>query len=167
MAALGFASHVFTGIGAVLPWRPLSVGVMAVIGASLSPIDASLTWPFWIVGFVVYEFFYWVEHWAAHKVRLLWCMHSPHHAPRDMHLLIGANHSPLESVFYFPFFFGCLPALCGIHPLIAVAINIFDGIWGNLLHISHEVVSTSRYGILERFLQTPVHHRVHHAQNAR
>ena len=167
MAALGVASQ---GVAAAVVARlaaPLSVGVAATVGASFSPIDAGLSWPWWIAGFVLYELSYWIQHWAAHKVRLLWCIHSPHHAPGGIHMLIGANHSFLESVFYFPLFFGFVPALFGVHPVIAVAVNVVDGIWGSFLHISDEIVPKGRYGVLERFMQTPSYHRVHHAKNVR
>ncbi len=97
MAALGVLSQGLA-TGAVLwLWGPLSVFVAASAGAALSPFEARLGWPWWIFGFVVYEFFYWLQHWAGHKVRLLWCIHSPHHAPGGIHMLIGANHSLFET----------------------------------------------------------------------
>lgn len=167
MAALGVVSQGVAGLLLARAAAPLSVGIAASAGASLSPIEAGLSWPWWIAGFVLYELSYWVQHWAAHKVRLLWCIHSPHHAPQGIHMLIGTNHSPLESVLYFPLFLGFLPALFGVHPVIAVAVNVVDGIWGSFLHISDEIVPKGRYGVLERFLQTPSHHRVHHAKNVR
>lgn len=141
--------------------------VLATAGAALSPVEGTLAWPWWIYGWVVYEFWYWVQHWAAHKVRLLWCLHAPHHAPGSIHMLVGANHHFLESVFYFPIFLGFLPALFGVPPLVCVALNLIDVLWGSFLHISDQVVAGGRYGWLERVLQTPAHHRVHHGKNLR
>lgn len=167
MAGLGVLSQGLAN-AVVLPlFGPLSVAAAALLGAGLTPFETGLSAPWWIFGFVVYELFYWIQHWAAHKVRLLWCIHSPHHAPGGIHMLIGANHSFLETVFYFPIFFGFLPALFGVHPLIAVVVNVIDALWGSFLHISNEVVPRGRYGVLGRFLQTPSHHRVHHAKNVR
>ena len=164
---LGFGSTVLVaGLGLRI-WGYLSVAVAASAAAAFSPVEAGLAWPWWIYGWLVYEFWYWVQHWAAHKTRLLWCMHAPHHAPRSIHMLVGFNHHFSEVLFYFPFFFGVLPALCGVHPVICVAVNLVDGIWGNLLHVSDEIVPRGRYGWLGRFLQTPAHHRVHHAVNPR
>lgn len=116
---------------------------------------------------MVYEFWYWVQHWAAHKVRLLWCIHSPHHAPGSIHMLVGFNHHCLESVVYFPLFLGFIPALFGVHPMLCVGMNLIDTFWGSFLHISDAAVRNGRYGPLERILQTPAHHRVHHARNPR
>ena len=167
MAGLGVVSQglAFGALG--FGFGGLSVGIAAIAGAGLTPLQGGLSLPWWIYGLVVYEFWYWVQHWAAHKVRVLWCFHSAHHAPRSIHMLVGANHHFLESALYFPLFFGFLPALCGVHPLICVGVNVVDGIWGSFLHISDGVVRKGRYGWLERFLQTPSYHRVHHAKNTR
>ncbi len=54
-----------------------------------------------------------------------------------------------------------------MHPIVAVAVNVVDGIYGSFLHISPEVVAKGRYGVLEKFMQTPSYHRVHHAKNVR
>ncbi len=147
---------------------PVSVFLLASAGIALSPIGSlGNSLPVWIAGWLVYEFWYWFQHWAAHQTRLLWCIHSPHHAPRSIHMMVGANHHFVESAFYMPFFAGFMPALFGIEPVICVALNLVDGIWGSFLHISDQVVPKGRYGVLGRFLQTPSHHRVHHAKNVR
>ena len=167
-ATLGIASVAL--VGALVPrfLGPVGIGAFAVVGASLSPLDSFGLGPVgWLYGGLVYEFWYWVQHWAAHKVRLLWCLHSPHHAPESLHMLIGANHHFLESVFYMPFFAGFAPALLGVDPLVCLAINLLDSVWGSFLHISDDVVRDGRYGIVGRFMQTPAHHRVHHAKNVR
>ena len=167
MAGLGLLSTPVVGGFVAATVGLVSVGGAALAGQALSPIEGGLGPAWWLVGFVVYEFWYWVQHAAAHKIRLLWCLHSPHHAPESLHMLVGLNHHFLESVFYFPFFLGFMPALFGVHPGICLAINLVDAIWGGFLHISSELVPKGRYGVLERALQTPAHHRVHHAKNPR
>jgi len=166
-SGLGVLSGIAASAVVTLASGALTVGVAAVAGASLSPIEGGLGISWWVYGWIVYEFWYWVQHWAAHKVRLLWCIHAPHHAPGSIHMLVGANRHFLELVFYFPLFFGFVPALMGVHPLICVGVNLVDGIWGSFLHISDRVVPRGRYGLLERVLQTPSYHRVHHAKNPR
>ena len=158
----GLASPVVTRL-----LGPFTVGMAALVGERLSFFQAGSQGFGWIYGFVVYEFFYWLQHWLGHKVRLLWCIHSPHHAPGGIHMAIGANHHFLEGLVYFPFFFGFMTALFGVDPMIAVALNILDTVWGSYLHLSSEIVHEGRYGWLGRFMQTPAHHRVHHATNAR
>ncbi len=167
-AALGLLSVGLTsGVIARLS-GPFGVGLMATAGASLSVIDSfGLGAPGWLYGWLVYEFWYWFQHWAAHKVRLLWCIHSPHHAPESLHMLIGTNHHLLESVFYMPFFAGFVPALMGVDPLVCLGLNVVDSIWGSFLHISDDLVPRGRYGFVGRLFQTPAHHRVHHAKDVR
>lgn len=167
MTILGTVSQGVLMVLVTVLWRPLSVGVAASFGASLVPWSSGQGMGAWVAGFIVYEFFYWLQHFAAHKVRLLWCIHSPHHAPEGMYMYVGLNHSALESTFYFPLFSGLLPALLGIDPLILVAINVVDLLYGSFLHLSDRIVPSGRYGVLGQILQTPSHHRVHHAQNVR
>ena len=144
----------------------LSTGVFVIWGYQSTFFTTDLVWYWWIYGLLVYELFYWIQHWLAHKVRLLWCLHSPHHAPESMNMFVGFNHHFLEVMFYMPFFLGFLPALLGVHPVIVLSISLVDVIWGNLLHINDSVMS-KKYGFLEKILQTPSYHRVHHAQNIR
>lgn len=144
----------------------VSTASLSIIGYNLSFFQLGLDWYWWPVGLLIYEFFYWLQHWLAHKVRLLWCLHSPHHAPESMNMFVGFNHSFLETMFYMPFFLGFMPALLGIHPIVVLCIVVVDVTWGNLLHINESVVR-KRYGFLEKILQTPSYHRVHHAQNVR
>jgi len=142
----------------------LSTGTFSILGYRLAPFNFRVEWYWWIYGLIVYELFYWIQHWLAHKVRLLWCIHAPHHAPESMNMFVGFNHNFIEAIFYMPFFLGFLPVLLGVNPIIVISLSFVDVIWGNLLHINDRVVS-GRYGFLEKILQTPSYHRVHHAQN--
>ena len=142
-----------------------STVTLALLGAHFAPLTLSLDWYFWLIGFLIYEFWYWVQHYLAHKVRLLWCLHSSHHAPDTMNMVVGYNHNMFE-VPYMSFFLGFVPALCGVPVEMILVINVADIVWGSLLHASPRVIS-KRYGPLEYFLQTPSYHRAHHAQNPR
>lgn len=161
---LGVSGLAFACVALLL--GPVNVTIIALWSSAFAPVHAGLAPAGWVYGLIVYELAYWLQHWLAHKVRLLWCVHSPHHAPQSMNMFVGFNHSFLESVFYMPLTLGLLPALLGVHPLVIAAIAVVDVVWGNLLHISDGVV-TRRYGVLERFLQTPSYHRVHHGRNVR
>lgn len=145
---------------------PFSKVLLAYLGASIAPFSTGISAAGWVYGFVIYEMSYWVQHWLAHKVRLLWCLHSPHHAPHSMNMFVGFNHSFLETIFYMPFMLGFVPALLGVDPVVIAVMTFIDVVWGNFLHISDNVV-TRRLGPLEKFMQTPSYHRVHHAQNVR
>lgn len=143
----------------------LGRGVLALWGASLTPISLGDAWYVWLLALLIFEFWYWVLHYLAHKVRLLWCIHAPHHAPDTMNIWVGFNHHFLEGP-YMAFFLGFMPAVCGVPPEMILIITVIDIVWGNFLHISPHIVN-KRYGVLEYFLQTPSYHRVHHGQNSR
>lgn len=68
---------------------PLSIGFLAVEASSyaLWSIGEPNSIFAWIAGLMIYELSHWFIHMASHKVRLLWCMHAPHHAPEDMNIL--------------------------------------------------------------------------------
>lgn len=142
----------------------INTAIIGIWASKYSLFQTDLSWYWWIYGLVVYEFFYWIQHWLAHKVRLLWCIHSPHHAPESMNMFVGFNHSFLESIFYMPFFLGFFPAICGVRPEIIIVVNILDTVYGSFLHISDHVLK-GRLKFIEKFLQTPIYHRIHHAQN--
>jgi len=166
MALKGLGITGIAGLLIDLMAGPFSKLLLALWGASLSPFDAGLSPMGWLFGFFIYEMCYWLQHWLAHKVRLLWCLHSPHHAPRSMNMFVGFNHSFLENLMYMPFTLGFLPALLGVHPGVIAALTFVDVVWGNVLHVSDNVIAR-RWSFLERFMQTPSYHRVHHAQNVR
>ena len=135
----------------------------ALIGTQLAVFQLSMDWYYWPLGLLIFEFWYWLQHWLAHKVRLLWCIHAPHHAHDTLTSLIGLGRSIFEMP-YLTFFLGFMTALCGVPVEMVLVISIIDGIWGKFLHISPKMVPW-RYGPLEYLLQTPQWHRVHHAKN--
>lgn len=145
--------------------RFVGVLVFANWGSQYAPFISGLTWYWFIYAFLIYEFWYWIQHYMGHKVRLFWCIHSTHHAPKSMSMMVGFEHNFLEALIYFPFFFGFLPALFGVNPVFLVIINMIDVVWGSFLHINNDILKNGRYGFLGRFLQTPSHHRAHHGQN--
>jgi sterol desaturase/sphingolipid hydroxylase (fatty acid hydroxylase superfamily) len=153
-------------IGVTLLYGRINTAIIGIWASKWGFFQTDLTWYWWVYGLVVYEFFYWLQHYLAHKVRLFWCLHSPHHAPESMNMFVGFNHSFLESLFYMPFFLGFFPAVFGVNPMIIIVINIIDAIWGSMIHISDQVLK-GKLGPLERFMQTPAYHRAHHAQNIR
>src|ERR1019366_7451740 len=46
--------------------------------------QSRITWFWFLYGYIVWEFGHFIYHYLAHKVRLLWCLHSTHHAPETM-----------------------------------------------------------------------------------
>ena len=150
-------------VTSVLPL--LGTVAFATLGSQFAPFSLSLEWWVWPLGLVVFEFWYWVQHYLGHKVRLLWCLHAPHHAPDTLTSLIGLGRHILELP-YLSFFLGFMTALSGIPVEVIFFVSIIDGFWGKFLHISPKLVKRS-YGPLEYFMQTPRYHQCHHAKNLR
>jgi len=141
----------------------LGTAGFALLGAHWAPLPLGEAWYVWPLGLLIFEFWYWLMHWLGHKVRLIWCIHSAHHAPDTLTSLIGLGRNILELP-YFAFFLGFMTAFSGVPVEVILVISLIDGFWGKFLHISPTLVP-GRYGPLEYFMQTPAYHRCHHAKN--
>ena len=132
MAVKGMGFMIVVSALVTVLYGPVTKILFSFGGAALSPFNAGMGPLGWLYGFVIYELAYWLQHWLAHKVRVLWCLHSPHHAPRAIHMFVGFNHSFLETLFYMPFMLGFVPALLGVDPAVIAVLTFIDVIWGNL-----------------------------------
>lgn len=137
-------------IGLFQPYAPFQVGI--------SPLGL-------VYGYLVWEFAHFVYHYLAHKVRLLWCLHSTHHAPVAMNLSVNYAHVFLEAP-YADLVRTSLCILVGVEPPLLLLIMFVDGLWGQFIHLGEHALKDGRLGLLHRFILTPAHHRVHHARNA-
>ncbi|MBS0379933.1 MAG: sterol desaturase family protein [Proteobacteria bacterium] len=121
------------------------------------PLDSAASWAALFVG---QEFCYYWMHRADHRVRWLWATHSVHHSPNALNLSAAYRLGWTGRLSIGPVFFAPL-VLAGFPPLLVgatLAANLFYQFW---LHATW----LPRLGPLEWFLNTPAHHRVHHASN--
>lgn len=114
----------------------------------------------WIALFLLIEFIYYWHHRASHTVRWLWATHAVHHSPTRFNLTAGIRLGWTGAIsghflFYVPL------ALIGFHPLAIAA--VLGANLGYQFFIHSELAP--RLGPLEWILNTPTHHRVHHACN--
>jgi len=124
-------------------------------------LDIALTsaWS-WLVLFLGVEFLNYWFHVASHRVRWLWATHAVHHSATRFNLsaairLGWTGQLTGAFVFFLPL------AWIGFHPL-AIAFVIGLGLlYQFFLHTALPV----SLGPLEWVLNTPNHHRVHHASN--
>ncbi|HCW07086.1 MAG TPA: fatty acid hydroxylase [Cytophagales bacterium] len=130
----------------------------------VTPLQIPLTWYGFILGYIAWEFSHFIYHYLAHKVRLLWCLHSTHHAPVQMNLSVTYAHFILEAP-YADFIRTSICILCGVNPAMLFAIMFIDGTWGGFIHVGENFIKDSRFGFLGKLILTPSHHRVHHARN--
>jgi sterol desaturase/sphingolipid hydroxylase (fatty acid hydroxylase superfamily) len=110
--------------------------------------------------FVLVDFAdYWL-HRASHRVRILWATHAVHHSTTRFNLTAAVRlgwTGPLSGavLFFLPL------AVIGFHPLAIMAMVVLNLLYQFFLHTEHG----PRLGALEWVLNTPMHHRVHHASN--
>ncbi|WP_295792657.1 sterol desaturase family protein [Mucilaginibacter sp.] len=126
--------------------------------------DTTFTWYWFIYSYVVWEFSHFIYHFLAHKVRILWCLHSTHHAPSSMNLSVSYAHFFLEGP-YATVIRTSICMLLGVNPAVLAVIMFVDGTWGGFIHIGENIANDARFGFLGKIILTPSHHRVHHAKN--
>jgi sterol desaturase/sphingolipid hydroxylase (fatty acid hydroxylase superfamily) len=127
-------------------------------------IKTTFTWYWLIYGYIVWELSHFVYHYLAHKVRLLWCLHSTHHAPQTMNLSVTYAHFFLEGP-YADVIRTSICILLGVNPPLLFFIMFIDGTWGAFIHVGENLIKDGRLGFLNKIILTPSHHRVHHAKN--
>jgi len=125
----------------------------------LGTVPMNHWWGFLLL-FIGVEFCYYWYHRSAHKIRWLWANHAVHHSVNYFNLSAAYRLGWTSSISGDVFFFMPLCFL-GFHPVavaVMLMINLFYQFW---LH--SELIP--KLGVLEWILNTPSHHRVHHASN--
>jgi len=118
-------------------------------------------WYAWVILFFADDLsFYW-HHRLSHQVRLLWAAHINHHSSVNYNLAVALRQSWTEILYKYTFWMW-LP-LIGFHPVMVLTMMSFSLIYQFWIHT--KVIRS--LGPLEWVLNTPSHHRVHHASNPR
>ena len=157
-----FASSADAMIRQLVGFVPLSVAGVAYGFAwrhRIATVPLGAWWSFGVV-LLGQEFCYYWRHRAGHHIRWFWATHAVHHSPNDFTLwaayrLGWTGQFSGEAMFYLPLIWlGFRPEVVGV----AILFSVLYQFW---LHT--ELVP--RLGPLEWVLNTPAHHRVHHACN--
>ena len=155
------ATSLTMGIGSIvcnLGWGLATVAAVAGVHA-VSPWRIGSSAASWIVLFVAYDFCYYWEHRANHRVRILWASHVVHHSSRHYNLSTALRQTWTwvgNTLFILPLALAGFPA----YMIFATAsMNLLYQFW----------IHTERIGTLwrpiELVMNTPSHHRVHHGSN--
>ncbi|AFY55406.1 sterol desaturase [Rivularia sp. PCC 7116] len=110
--------------------------------------------------FITLEFVYYWYHRASHRIRWFWATHVVHHSPEYFNFSAAYRLGWTGAISGAGIFFAPLVWL-GFQPssvITALALNLVYQFW-----IHTELIP--KLGILEWFLNTPSHHRVHHGSN--
>lgn len=145
--------------------KPLTAVVTTGVMLALEPFAVwrlpADDWRTWAAGFVAVEFvYYWFHRWS-HTIRWLWASHAVHHSANE-YTLPAAVRLGWTSLLSGGWLLFAPLVLLGFPPLVIAALLAANLSYQLLLHT--ELVG--RLGPLEWVLNTPRHHRVHHASNA-
>jgi len=114
-----------------------------------------------LILFLLNELVYYWFHRISHENSFLWATHVNHHSSTKMNFSV-ATRTPFLNAFYHILFWIPLP-LIGFNP---VDIIIVETVSFFFAFIQHTTV-IPKLGVFEWIFNTPSHHRVHHAANAK
>lgn len=126
-------------------------------------VTIPFAWWAWIVCFILDDFAYYVFHRAAHRVRWFWASHVNHHSSQHYNLSTALRQT-WTGFIAGSFLFRLPLMLIGFHPAMVAFVGGINLIYQFWIH-------TEAIGRLPRWFEavmnTPSHHRVHHATNPR
>ncbi len=153
--AMGVGSVLINALTAAIIWR---IGYTVWLHRAF---DIGFVWWAWIICFVGEDFFYYWFHRSAHRVRWFWASHSIHHSSQHYNLTTALRQTwtgmlSCSFVFHLPLFWlGLPPAMI----FTCAGLNLVYQFW-----IHTEAVGQCP-AWFEAIMNTPSHHRVHHATN--
>ena len=140
IASLGF----FFVLYEYMPWR--------------LPFDS---WAVFVLAVIAADFAYYWEHRLSHRIRLFWLAHAVHHSSPIMNVAVAFRFSIFDpfiaAIFHLPLI------LLGFHPVHVAAGEII--VLGYQTWIHNETIG--KLGFLEKILNTPSAHRVHHGSDGK
>jgi sterol desaturase/sphingolipid hydroxylase (fatty acid hydroxylase superfamily) len=118
-------------------------------------------WWGWVLAFFADEFSYYWFHRTSHEVRLFWASHVIHHSSQRYNLSTALRQTWTGG--FMSFIFWLWMPIVGFPPLMILTMNAVSLLYQFWIHT--ELVRTM--GPLEKVMNTPSHHRVHHGANAK
>jgi sterol desaturase/sphingolipid hydroxylase (fatty acid hydroxylase superfamily) len=118
-------------------------------------------WWAWVLAFFGDEISYYAFHRTSHECRLWWASHVVHHSSQRYNLGTALRQTWTGSLYSFVFWIW-LP-IVGFPPVMVMTMQAISLLYQFWIHT--ELVHNM--GPLEWVLNTPAHHRAHHAVNSR
>jgi len=113
----------------------------------------------WVVLLLCTDFTWYWYHRLAHEINLFWAAHIVHHQSEDFNYTVSARITVLQAILRTGFW-SILPII-GFPAEMITSILLVHGLYPFFVHTQ----LVGKLGILEYFMVTPSHHRVHHASN--
>ncbi|MBC8033555.1 MAG: sterol desaturase family protein [Chitinophagaceae bacterium] len=114
---------------------------------------------YWCLLLLSVDFMHYWLHRASHFCRFFWAVHVNHHSSPHYNISVGFRSAVLEP--FYNFLFLTPLALAGFRPADIILVYAITEIWAVLTHTE----KVKKLGWLEYIMNTPSHHRVHHASN--
>jgi sterol desaturase/sphingolipid hydroxylase (fatty acid hydroxylase superfamily) len=148
-------------IGARISFGFIGLFVYNLVLEHAAPIRLPAThWLTWIFAFVFYDFCYYWWHRLSHNVAFLWGAHVVHHQSEEFNLTTALRQP--ASGFLTAWIFFIPLAFCGVPLSVYLTVGVAQLLYQFWPHTQH----IRKLGVLERWIQTPSNHRVHHARNS-
>lgn len=140
-------------VGAALWAQMQGFGLFRLVG--VDPVLAG------VLGFVILDFVVWLEHWASHKVPILWRIHRMHHADTGFDLTTALRFHPVEIVLSMIW----KAAIVTVLGVPVVAVLVFEIVLNGMAMFNHANarLPLGLDRLMRLFLVTPDMHRVHHS----
>jgi len=94
-------------------------------------------------------------------VNFMWAAHVVHHSSEDYNLAVALRQSVFTAFTGWPMF--AVLAFCGVPPIVYATVHSFNTLYQFWIHTQ----LVGKLGPLEKIINTPSLHRVHHAINPR
>ncbi len=124
--------------------------------------DLGWTWPVLVACFFAEDLAYYAFHRIAHERRFFWASHIVHHSSQHYNLTTALRQT-WTGVLSLSFIFWLPLVLIGFPPGMVLMFQGFSLVYQFWIHTE----TIGRMGPLEWVMNTPSHHRVHHAINAK
>jgi len=126
--------------------------------------DIGFVWWAFVLAFIGDDFLYYWWHRASHRIRWLWAAHVIHHSSQHYNLSTALRQTWTGQLTFGFIVFGTPLALLGFHPGIVAFVSAINLIYQFWIHTE----AIKRFPPwFEAVMNTPSHHRVHHATNPR
>jgi sterol desaturase/sphingolipid hydroxylase (fatty acid hydroxylase superfamily) len=157
------AASLTMGIGNVLIGlltKAIALAVFAFL-YRFAPHKLGFAWWVWPPAFFADEISYYWFHRTSHECRLFWASHVVHHSSQRYNL--GTALRQTWTGAFVSFIFWAWMPLAGFHPVTILTMQSISLLYQFWIHTE----LARSLGPLEKVLNTPAHHRVHHASNPR
>ncbi len=141
----------------------LGLGILFVVGLLVAEpfalFDVKMHGWHWPLALLIADFlYYWMHRWE-HEIRILWAYHSVHHSSPEFNLTTSLRLSWIEGSVEWIFFV----------PMILLGFGTVETIISILIVIQYQTwihtVKIGKLGLLDKIINTPSVHRVHHGSN--